>query len=728
MIKKLIKFSIVFVLLLAVLVTAAFFTLKKMYPPAKLKAMAQNYVSQKLQREFSFDSISFTWIGFTLTNAALSEDHTFQDGTFVKANKLTAHVAVKPLLQKRIEISTIEADGLQVNIVTRKDGSFNFDTLLPSQNSNTAQAAQTPTQAPSDEPLIITAQQIKLTDCDLVYQNEQTGMRTALNDLNIDISDFDLNHPFETELNFTTDISGAGRPDMSLPVSIRFTTFLADLQLQQAYATINDATARYKTIQFNLHGDVKNFEAPTVDLMGSLSGINNTVLSELAPGLANFQLPTLNLSLKADIKPDTQTATISQAKLAVQDSTLTAKGTLSWNTPHLVYNLSGSLTAILAQLVQMTDTWDNFSPAGTLTATFKATDKKDYGDISGNILLKDASFIYASFPLTQLNGTIAFDSSTSISSPSLTGKFNGENFTGSFSYQTLPDVINFILNLKLDKLTLTQFSSSDTSANASSQKQSAAAAEQTAEELPMNIQANVTVGEIKIPYFQTNGLTLNANLKNITDAMTQANGSVNFTLQPGKITNLDDFIKDSKIAKILLLPVAIIKTVSGILQLNLFPAKDADGTTIAFTNGEGAYTFTDGVMKIDKTVFNSSATDITATGTANFQTDALDMKAKATLLTQAAPVAFKITGTISNPKGKLDVVNTVTSVVGGILNGTAVKSAANGTESLAKETATATTDVVKDTVSTATNLIKDIGSLFKKKEKSQEEATAISEN
>lgn len=722
MIKKLIKFCLLVFFILIVLVIAVFFTLKTMYPPAKLRGMAQNYISQKLQREFTFDSISFTWIGFTVTNAALSEEHTFQEGTFVKANKLTAHVAVKPLLQKRIEISTIEAEGLEVNIIAKQNGTFNFSTLA-STNENSATQSTQAAASTENSPLVITAQKIKLTDCDLVYRDEQNGMRTALNDLNIEITDFDLYHPFETKIDLITNISGAKKPDIHIPLSLQFTMQLAGLDLPNSYATISTATARYKTMQLDLHGEVKNFQTPSVNLTGALAGINNTVLSELAPGLPAFNLPLIHLVLNAAVNLDTKNATISQAKLVVQDSSLLTKGTVNWSGSSIAYNLSATLTAIINQLVQMADTSINdFSPTGTINATLRATEKKDYTDISGNITLKNVSLLYEPFTLTELNGNITLDSLENISSPALTGKLNNEAFTGDFSYAALKTATDVKLNLNLDKLILTKFSSSATNTTNSSVQTtvSTTSKEETVSASPMNIQANVKVGGLSIPYLQSNGLTLTANLTNITDSMAHANGTINFSLQPGKITNLDDFINESKIAKILLLPIGIIKKVAGILEIKLFPTDDAQGSSISFTEGAGIYTFTDGVMNVDKTILNSSATNISASGTANFQTDALDMKAKATLLTQAAPIAFKITGTISSPKGKLDVVNTVTSVVGGLLNGTAVKSAANGTTSLAQGTASAATDTLKNTVSTAADVVKGIGNLFKKKDNEKE--------
>ena len=80
---------------------------------------------------------------------------------------------------------------------------------------------------------------------------------------------------------------------------------------------------------------------------------------------------------------------------------------------------------------------------------------------------------------------------------------------------------------------------------------------------------------------------------------------------------------------------------------------------------------------------------------------------------------------MDNPSGKLDVVNTVTSVVGGILNyktpGKVVTGTADAAAAVTKGVATTATDTVKGTVDAAKDTLKSIGSLFKKKTDTQEE-------
>lgn len=717
MIKKIFKFIFTTLVVVTILAAGSLFTLYKMYPPEKLKNMVQEYVAKNFQRELVFDKISFTWIGFTLTNVALSENSTLADGTFIKARQLTAHVAVKPLLKKRIEISTLEADGLQIQIIQHKDGSFNFDTLLsPQQGNDTTQDNTSTTAKTTENPLVLTAQTVALKNCNISYQNQQSGMDVDVEDINIQITDFDLSAPFNVDIAFTTELSMLAMPHVTVPVHISLRTFLAGLDMPNAKLTLTDATANYQTVKLNLKGEIADFANPSVNLSGSLAGITNKVLADFAPDLPNFTLPTVNMTLQAQADLDKSMATISQAKLSVQDSVLNTQGTLGWEGTTPTYNLATSLKADLEQLVQMTDTLDGFNPGGQISGNFKLTEKKNNKDVTGRVTLKNISALYEPFVLTQTNGTVNITSLDDISSSGITGKLNGENFKTVFSYKNVRDVINLVFNLDMDKLVLKTLpgTSDSTPQSTSTQTQANPAEDSAVQPFRMNLQTNINVGGIEVPYFTAGGLTLNAQLTDITPTMSQTNGTLAFALKPGKITNLDTFIKDSKIAKIILLPVAIVKKVAGFLGLKLF-AEDADGTSISFTQGAGQYTFTNGVMNLDKTVFNSTVTNISASGTADFNTESLNMKATATLFTQAAPVVIKITGTMSEPKGKLDVVNTVTSVVGNILNGTTVKSAAKTGAGATQQTTKLATDAVKGTVNTATDLVKGIGGLLKKK-------------
>ena len=77
----------------------------------------------------------------------------------------------------------------------------------------------------------------------------------------------------------------------------------------------------------------------------------------------------------------------------------------------------------------MTDTVADFQPGGLITGAFKATDKNDGQDISGQIILKNVSAMYAPFTVKDLNGTVKITSINDIACPSLSGFLNGERCT-----------------------------------------------------------------------------------------------------------------------------------------------------------------------------------------------------------------------------------------------------------------------------------------------------------
>lgn len=721
MFKKIFKWGFILACLCGILLAGALATLRFMYPPEKVKAMTLSYAKNKLHREISFDKISFNLIGVTLTNFALSEDSSFEQGTFIKANKLQAKLALLPLLKKRVEISTILLDGLDVNIIQQKDGTFNFDSLM---SASSEESVDKPEETTEDSSLIaITAEDISITNCNLRYKNVGTGMTAGMDNLNISIDDFAMDKPFLAKINFTTQFQDATGPNVLVPIEIELNVFLADLQLQNAYALVNQLAATYKNMRFVLKGKVNNFNAPVVDLTGSLSGINNLTFVDFLPDLPNFTLPVIDLALKASLDLEQDSATISSAAMSVLSSALNAAGNVGWSGENVTYTFSGNLKADIAQLVKMTDSI-NFSPAGTISGKFKATDKKDGQDVSGTITLKQLRALYDPFTLSETDGTVQINSLQDIAISNLRGKLNGESFTASAAYKEIKGVMDIGWQLDLDKLTLSKFPSFEQVESTDSEQASATttAASSSAEQ-PMNIRADIKVGEISVPYFRSNGFTANAALTNVTDTMTKANGTVSFSLQPGAITNLDSFVKQSKTARLILLPLKIINSVAGKLNINLFEASaNARKGEISFTSGEGLYTFTNGKMNITKTSFISDLTNLNGSGSLDFDTSALDMKVSATLITKQTPVVIKIGGTLDNPTGKLDVLNTVGSVVSGILSVKTAKSAAKGTASTAgnvasgaaKTTGKVASTAANDTAKAAKATVKALGNLFKK--------------
>ncbi|MCQ2410664.1 MAG: AsmA family protein [Elusimicrobiaceae bacterium] len=727
-VRILVKLALVAVLLGAIGLVA----LRLMFPPEKIKKMTLDYAHNTLHRELSFDSVSFNLIGITLTNVALSENSSFEQGTFIKADKVQAKAALWPLLKKRVEISTLRVDGLDVNLIKNKDNSFNFDTLL---SSNPAEETTAATSAKSSAGLsfAITAKHVRATDCDFYYQDLQTGFKTSVEDLNIQLNDFDTNAPFPAKISFTSQTRDGNELSVSVPANVSLEVFLAGLNLPQAYVKIFQASATYKKVALALQGEVKDFENPSVAISGSITGVDHTAFADFLPDLPAFKLPQINVSLRAQADLQKEEARIQQADFQVLNNTLSVNGRAGWATGKNSYRLTANLKTDLTQIIQMADRTD-FNPGGIITASLTATEKNDGKDVSGTVTLKNLSALYPPFILTQTNGTIKITSLDAISSDGLNGLINGENFNLSFVYKKIKEVLDIVLRLHVDKLTLTELPSFGTSQTETKETtpDSATAPKRQSTDTEANITANITTGAISMPYFRTDGLTLQATLTRVSESMKNTNGTVSFDLQPGAITDIDKLLKQNKIVRIVLLPLGLLNNVGKKLKLNLFEAEtQAQKGEIAMTKAQGKYTFTQGVMNLDSTTFESALTNINATGTVNFVTNDLNMKASATLLTKQTPVVIKVTGTLDNPSGKVDMLNTVGSVVGGILSYKTAKSAVQSTAGVAggavKGTASTasnvTTTAAKDTAKAAKATVKAIGSLFKKSPSDSEETS-----
>lgn len=724
--KKLLKWVGILAAVAAILLVATFFTLKAIFPEEKVKSIIQTYAQNTLKREITFSDLSFNLIGITLKDLAISESTTFKQGTFIQADNVVVKLELKPLLKKQIHISTVGLKGLQINLIKDKEGKFNFDDLMESSTTQTSEDTVSDDGDSSTQFFALLAEHVYTKNCAIFYKDQQEDLQISITDLNLDIKGFDLISPFDTRLQFNLNYQD-GQQTISLPIKSNLTTNLSNLDLTQAYVTLQNLNTNYREITLALKGGVKNFNQPAVNLQGLISGVSNTALAELAPELPHFVLP--NISFEADGVADLDKSlfTLSQAKLAVSDSSVSATGKVGWggNTPS--YNIQNDINLNLTQLASMTNLLDGFGMKGKITGQLTATDKKDKQDVHGTITLDKAAVQYPPVTVSEMSGNITLASLTEITSPKITGNLNQEPFSLSFTYKDLGSVLDILFQANLSKLKLDTFSTTsgnDEEQNVSNTPAEAVASSQsTTAETLFNLKGTLTIGEIAVPYFTSQGASLNVALTKASASLKQANGTISFDLKEGTINDLMTFVKDNKIVKILLLPLTLVKKVTSKLGINLFQPSENSGQ-IKFTSGSGTYQFNNGLMNIEETHFNSAISNMTATGNINFKTDALDMRVKATVLTSQTPIVIKIGGTTSDPSGKLDITKTAVSLVEGIVNyktpgkvaGSTVHTAKNAT----KTAVNTGTQAVSSTLNTAVNTVKSIGGLFKKdKEKNQ---------
>lgn len=724
--KKLFKILAVLAALAAVLLLAAFITLKIMFPAEKLKAMAQDYVQKNFNREIAFSGVSFNLIGVTLDDFALSEAGTFaQNGTFAKADQAVVKLAFAPLLKKRIEVSAIGLEGLDITVIKNKDGNFNFDDFLSPAAEPAPEQAPQPAQEQKSA-FVLTAERIYATDCNLYYKDLQNNMEASVTQVNLEIDNFDFQKPFPVFLSFTTDYQDATGLTVQIPVKAELMLSLAGMDMAKAAGELKKLTLSYKDILLHLQGTAQSFSAPAIDLQGKISGVSSKALADLAEDLPNFTLPDILFEAQANLDLDKSAATLQQAKLSIQNSAITAQGNVGWGGAKTNYQFTSNIDLNLGQIAKMSTMTDGFGLDGSIKGNLRGSDKNQGQDVSGKISLQDLTVAYAPVDLSHVKGDIVLKSLADISCASLSGLLNQEKFDSSFAYKNLSGVLDLVFHFDLAKLTLTSFDfqnkAQENTQTQATPDQPEQAQQPTGPETFFNVKGDIKIGQITVPYFTTQGITLTANLQKASASMKKSNGTVAFTLQEGAITDLDSFVKENKIVKILFLPFTIINKVTAKLGVEIFPAKNAeDKGKIKFSSGSGTYLFTNGVMNIQETHFNSAVSDMKAGGSLDFTTEKLDMKVSATVLTSQTPIVIKIGGTMSNPSGKLDVASTAVSLVGGILNyKTPVKAAqstVNTTQKVAEKTVDVSTQAVKDTVDTAVNTLKGIGSLFKSSKK-----------
>ncbi|HVM32685.1 MAG TPA: AsmA family protein, partial [bacterium] len=303
-----------FLALLILLMAAAAIIIPIKFPPAKLKALATDKLSQTLNRKVSIGDVHFNvFSGFEITQLSVSNRAGWAPGPFLTAGDISISYHLFPLLWGQVSLGQIELKDFQVLVEKRAGGQFNFSDMtgeaapapdpkpkkaLPAKRRRAALPEQDPAPqagfffaspawagetapAPSKGALLVSVDSVKIVHGQMTYLDESQApaQRSDLKDLNLTVRDISM---VGAKTSFELDAPMVyNKTAYHLVVGGSLRYFLASQTLKELdiKGSVNDLT-------FNVAGGVQNLTgnyAPNLDGSASLDMLK---FSGLIPNLS----------------------------------------------------------------------------------------------------------------------------------------------------------------------------------------------------------------------------------------------------------------------------------------------------------------------------------------------------------------------------------------------------------------------------------------------------------
>jgi len=320
---KLLKILAGFVLVIIVIAIAA----PMIIDPNDYRDEIQTVVKEKTGRDLAINgdlSLSvFPWVGVAIKDVSLSNAKGFKAEYFAKIEMAKVQVKLLPLISKKVEVSTIVLNGMQLNLAKNKQGATNWDDLSQAKQP---EQKSTPDKSESGGSAGIAALAIggvQINDANINWHDASTGESQAISNFNLNTDALSLGSPMGVELafalksnkpvmetnlelngdliinnelnkfefqNMTLLIDSAGEPIPNGKISVNINSnIIADLA-NSGSLSLKPLTISFNETTINGSALVKNFTKPAINFDLAADTINvDQYLSQTADGASTSQ-------------------------------------------------------------------------------------------------------------------------------------------------------------------------------------------------------------------------------------------------------------------------------------------------------------------------------------------------------------------------------------------------------------------------------------------------------
>lgn len=274
--------------LLVGLVAVAAIVIPLLVDPNDFKPQIEQAVMEQSGRELRIEGdiglSVFPWLGLELGAVQLNNPQGFGEGAFLRIEGAQVHVKLLPLLKKRLEVDTVGLQGLRLNLVRNKAGIGNWEGMA--KPGGEAKPPQPTATGPAEAP-VLEIGGITVSDAQAGFQDQATGARQQLKNLNLKTGELKQGQPFTIHLGF--DLSSS-QPALEGHVELSST------------ATLDTASQQYRLADTHLGVKLKGDTLPGGRLDASLDSNIAADMKAQTLQIAGLVLQAAGIRLSGDIQ------------------------------------------------------------------------------------------------------------------------------------------------------------------------------------------------------------------------------------------------------------------------------------------------------------------------------------------------------------------------------------------------------------------------------------------
>ncbi len=308
---------------------------------------------------------------------------------------------------------------------------------------------------------------------------------------------------------------------------------------------------------------------------------------------------------------------------------------------------------VLEELTRLTPQTRDLKLSGSGFFALSVTGTKEKPVFGGKLQFKDVGATVAELPLAAFTGTVSFDERR-VDIPNLKGKLADGSLTMDLTIKDYTKVPEIQLEASLDRFDLGKYLTATKKLKQDALTAKAAKAAKTGRPVetkpvaPLRTRGKMEIGALIHPNASVEKITASWDLYGVTPDMKKLTGEAKVSVGGGSLHAVGDMAASSPIVKVMVFPILIFQKIGRVGGIRLFP----DFNDITVRQIIGDYAFKDGLMTLRQSEMDSSAAQVSASGTIDLPAEALDLVVTAQVA-NVAPIDVVVTGTVANPKTKV---------------------------------------------------------------------------